>query len=129
MPGTSDEIPPGWYPAPSGGQRYWDGQRWLALPDPDLETVAPKAVATLSGESEWGRKKVVVASVVAAIVLAAAGIGLLLKNNHDTDVRNASIALSSSSKAAAVMRRLPRQPRKPIGFGPPVPNAPRISRT
>jgi membrane protein involved in colicin uptake len=48
-----------------------------------------------------GRTKVVVASVVAAIVLVAAGIGLLLKNNHDTDVRNASIASSSSSKAAA----------------------------
>jgi hypothetical protein len=25
---------PGWYPDPSGAQRYWDGQQWLALPPP-----------------------------------------------------------------------------------------------
>ena len=25
---------PGWYPDPTGVQRYWDGQKWLALPPP-----------------------------------------------------------------------------------------------
>jgi hypothetical protein len=101
MPGEPDNIPAGWYPTPHGGQRYWDGQRWLALPDPDDSTVAPAAVATGSAEkAAGGRKKVVVASVVALIVLAAAGIGVFWKNSHDTQMRNAAIA-ASSSKAAA----------------------------
>jgi hypothetical protein len=102
MPGESDKVPAGWYPAPHGGKRYWDGQRWLALPDPDDSTVAPAAVATGSAEkAAGGRKKVVVASLVALIVLAAAGTGALIwKNSHDTQMRNAAIA-ASSSKAAA----------------------------
>ena len=98
---VEEVVPAGWYPAPNGGQRYWDGQRWLALPDPDDSTVAPVAE-----KAAGGRKKVVVASVVALIVLAAAGIGVLIwKNSHDTQMRNAAIAASSSaassSKAAA----------------------------
>ena len=27
-------VAPGWYPYPSGGQRYWDGSRWLEPPAP-----------------------------------------------------------------------------------------------
>jgi len=73
----------------------------LALPDPDDETAAPQAVATGSAEKTADRKKkVVVASAVAAIIVAAGVIGLLIKNSHDTDLRNAMSA-SSSSKAAA----------------------------
>jgi len=102
MPGKSDEVPPGWYPAPHGGQRYWDGQRWLALPDPDGTTVAPAAASNGSADKPGGRTKVVVASVVALAVLAVAGIGALIwKNSHDTQMRNAAIAASSSKQAAA----------------------------
>lgn len=94
---VEEVVPAGWYPAPNGGQRYWDGQRWLALPEPDDSTVATGSAENAAG----GRKKVVVASVVALIVLAAAGIGVLIwKNSHDTQMRNAAIA-ASSSKAAA----------------------------
>lgn len=101
MPQESDEVPAGWYPAPHGGKRYWDGQRWLALPDPDQST-ANAADVTDSGEGvASGRNRVVMASVVALIVLVAAGVGILLwKTNHDTEMRNAEIA-ASSSKAAA----------------------------
>lgn len=48
-----------------------------------------------------GRKKVLVASLIALLILAAAGIGALVwKNSRDTEMRNAAIA-ASSSKAAA----------------------------
>jgi hypothetical protein len=98
MPGESDKVPAGWYPAPNGGQRYWDGQRWLALPDPDDRIVTTGSAEKAAG----GRKKVVVASVV-ALILAAAGIGwfLISKNNHDIQMRNEAIAASSSKAAAA----------------------------
>lgn len=98
MTSGSDKVPAGWYPAPNGGQRYWDGERWLALPNPDNSTVAADSPKQAVG----GRKKVVVASVV-AIILAAAGIGafLISKNNHETQMRDAAIAASSSQAAAA----------------------------
>ncbi|AIM40980.1 hypothetical protein PBI_SQUIRTY_33 [Mycobacterium phage Squirty] len=40
MENVPPSPPPGWYPDPagSGGQRYWDGQRWT-------EHYAPRAVA------------------------------------------------------------------------------------
>ena len=97
MPSESDKVPAGWYPAPNGGQRYWDGERWLALPNPDNSTVA-----TDSPEKAVGRRKNVVVASVVVIILAAAGIGafLISKNNHDTQMRNEAIA-ASSSKAAA----------------------------
>ncbi len=32
---------PGWYPTPSGEQRYWDGSQWLALPAPEVSQIVP----------------------------------------------------------------------------------------
>jgi hypothetical protein len=101
MPSESDDVPPGWYPAPQGGQRYWDGKRWLALPEPD-DAIPFPADATGSAEKPAAdRKKLVIACVAALIVLIVAGIGALVwKNSHDTQMRNDAIA-ASSSKAAA----------------------------
>lgn len=97
MPGESDKVPAGWYPAPDGGRRYWDGQRWLALPDPDDGAVGAGSAAKAPGRT----KKLVVASAVALVILAVTGIGVLFwKSSRDTEMRNAAIA-ASSSKAAA----------------------------
>lgn len=101
MPPESDEVPAGWYPAPHGGKRYWDGQRWLALPDPDEDTAAVGGASDSTEEAAGGKNRVVIASVVALIVLVAAGIGVAIwKNSYDTEMRNSAIA-ASSSKAAA----------------------------
>ncbi|BBY67359.1 DUF2510 domain-containing protein [Mycolicibacterium helvum] len=103
MPSESDGAPPGWYPAPQGGQRYWDGERWLALPEPDDATPFP-AEATGSAEKPATNKKklvIVIACVATLIVLAGAGVAALVwKNNHDTQMRNDASA-AASSKAAA----------------------------
>jgi hypothetical protein len=103
--GTSDGVPAGWYPAPQGGQRYWDGQRWLALPEPDDTAVYPADEVTGAGRMQnatGGRKTILIAAAIAMIVLVAAGIaGLVWKNGHDTDMHNAAVAASSSKAAAA----------------------------
>jgi hypothetical protein len=105
MSGESDMVPAGWYPAPNGGQRYWDGRRWLALPDPDDSTVVTGSAVKAPGRT----KKRVIASLVALIVLAVAGIGILLwKNSHDTQMRNAAIASSSKAAADAEADRIQR---------------------
>ncbi|MGB3484402.1 MAG: DUF2510 domain-containing protein [Mycobacterium sp.] len=101
MASESDEAPPGWYPTPQGGQRYWDGQRWLALPEPDDANPFPADAAGVTEKQPTGKKKAVLAGIAALIVLVTAGIGALLWNkNHDTQMRNNAIA-ASSSKAAA----------------------------
>src|SRR5690242_12112781 len=101
MPNESDEVPPGWYPAPQGGQRYWDGKRWLALPEPDDATPFPAEATGSAKKPAAARKKVVIASVAALTALVAIGIGALTwKNSHDTQMRN-DAAAASSSKAAA----------------------------
>jgi hypothetical protein len=102
MPNESDKVPAGWYPAPHGGKRYWDGKRWLALPDPDSGDENDDALE--EDDATGIRKNVVFASIAAAIVLLVAGGFLIWKHNHDTQMRNEAMAASSSSsssKAAA----------------------------
>lgn len=44
MASTNDErppAPPGWYPHPGGGQRYWDGTAWLETPPVDAPASPP----------------------------------------------------------------------------------------
>lgn len=112
MTSESDDIPAGWYPAPNGGKRYWDGQRWLALPEPDDSTAAPhpQAHGGVGQPVAPKKKKLVLASAAAAIVLAAAGIGgLVWKNRHDTQMRNeAAAAAAAAAESAASTERAKR---------------------
>lgn len=73
---TSATPPPGWYPEPSGtgGQRYWDGVRWI-------EEHAPAAVA--QGPSQparrpSSRKKILI--VLGVLVLLGGGAVVILMN-------------------------------------------------
>lgn len=101
MPSELAAVPPGWYPAPQGGQRYWDGQSWLALPEPDDATPFPGEDTSPAGKGAADRKKIVIAGAAALIVIVAAAIGALMwKNSHDTQMRNDAIAASSSRAAA-----------------------------
>jgi len=40
----SDAAPPGWYPDGRGGQRYWDGGRWLEAPPAGPPPAGPPPV-------------------------------------------------------------------------------------
>lgn len=101
MDNETGGAPAGWYPAPHGGQRYWDGQRWLPLPDPDEAPGAP--VQTTPGDNKTGGKtKLLLAATISAVVLAGAVIGgLFWKNNHDTQMRNKAAAAAEAEAAAA----------------------------
>ncbi|MUL47314.1 DUF2510 domain-containing protein [Mycobacterium sp. CBMA293] len=91
MTEESGDTPAGWYPTPSGGQKYWDGTHWLDLPDP-----------TSSGSKSRIPKKALIIGVAAFVILAAgAGAAFYWKTNHDTEMRNAQVSSSSASVAAA----------------------------
>lgn len=72
---------PGWYPSPSGGRRYWDGKKWLDLPDPDAtpSTDSPMGRSSIpskpppSRATRWG--------VIIVIVLVVGGCAAMVTKN------------------------------------------------
>lgn len=49
-PGPDQSPPPGWYPDPSGQQRWWDGQQWgvYASQQPSTGGTDPRTMAMLA---------------------------------------------------------------------------------
>jgi len=83
----SDQAPAGWYPTPDGGQRYWDGQQWLAIPAPDA------AEQPRNRHRAW----MVAIAVVIAVVVLGGGAGLFF--SHRAQER-AEAAAAASAQAA-----------------------------
>jgi hypothetical protein len=110
MANESDDIPAGWYPAPNGGKRYWDGHRWLALPEPDDDTADDDTSAALLDRSNelaaYHRKTLVIAAVSAAVLAAMVAGGLIWKNQRDTQMRNdaAAAAVAAAEQQATIAR-------------------------
>jgi hypothetical protein len=93
-------VPPGWYPTPSGTQRYWDGAKWTSLPSPSDDAAVPSAVvgATVVKRS---RAPLIIAAAIAIVILAVIA-GLLLKNSADSSA--AAAKLASQQKIAAQVK-------------------------
>lgn len=74
MSQDSPQAPAGWYPNPSGGQRYWDGQKWLDIPEPESSSTA--SVSQGASEKSKNTKLYlwIAAAVVAAIVIVGGSI-------------------------------------------------------
>lgn len=76
---SAPKAPPGWYPDPDGNQRYWDGDNWLEIPPPQVDTTT----ATEKPKAKRRRTLAVVA-VVFALLVAAGGTGAyILKTRAD----------------------------------------------
>lgn len=96
-----EELPPappaGWYPGPDGGQRYWDGSTWLALPAPDDASMQLQREPT---RSAWPKrnKRAWILGVVAVLVLAGLGIGgYAVNKSHDAS--QAAMVAEQDAKA------------------------------
>lgn len=71
-----DRAPVGWYPTPDGGQRYWDGAKWLDLPDPDGGRMSAEAAPTAASADSRRTRKLVTAAIVGVLALVLVGGGL-----------------------------------------------------
>ncbi len=90
----------GWYPTPSGEQRYWDGEQWLELPAPP--DVAPSSPRPQEGNSQPQnrrlRKWVLIAgSAILALGLIAGGIAWKIADEE----RQAQAAAQAAAEQAA----------------------------
>jgi hypothetical protein len=90
------KAPSGWYPTPDGGQRYWDGDAWTAIP-------APEAVATLVAPSAAPKRSlrrplIIAASVV--VVAALVGGGIAFKSSVDAASAAHAAQLAAKEQAA-----------------------------
>jgi Protein of unknown function (DUF2510) len=94
----------GWYPTPSGEQRYWDGEQWLALPPPAGTAVAsvvtpePGATPRKRRVGKW----LTIAGAV-AVLLGLIGGGIAWKVADDARAAAAEAA-AAEEKAAAEER-------------------------
>ena len=65
--------PAGWYPTPSGEQRYWDGESWLALPAPDDAAAPTESRVENQEPKRRPRRGQLIALAVVVACLAVAG--------------------------------------------------------
>lgn len=100
--GSDSSAPPaGWYPTPTGGQRYWDGEKWLALPAPSSEvpssTDAPEVRSVPNNRRS--RKWLLIAG---GLVLLLGLIGGAIAWKISTDAQQeATAAAEAAEKSAA----------------------------
>ena len=97
----SDDAPKaaaGWYPAPDGGQRYWDGDQWLNIPAPAGPSI-PAFSGAPAPERRSKRGLIIAAVVVVAVLVIGGGSALAWKVVNDQQV--AAAAQEAADKAAA----------------------------
>ncbi len=90
----------GWYPTPTGEQRYWDGQQWLSLPPPpDAAPMTPGVHLGGPGPKRSQRTKwsLIVASAVLLLGLIGGGIAWKIAD----DERRAEAAAQAAAEQSA----------------------------
>ena len=90
----------GWYPTPTGEQRYWDGEQWLALPPPpDTAPSSPGMHQNGSGPRNSRRTKWLLIAGAAVLILALIGGGIAWKIADDE--RQAAAAEEAAAEQSA----------------------------
>ncbi|MGY1641779.1 hypothetical protein ACI782_11690 [Geodermatophilus sp. SYSU D00703] len=100
----------GWYPTPSGGQQYWDGETWLALPPP-IDTAGPSSGLREPDSGPKNRRivKWLLMAGGALLVLGLIGGGIAWKVADNA--RQAEAAAEAAAEKAATEER-ERQERR-----------------
>lgn len=98
------EAPPkpaaGWYPTPDGDQRYWDGQAWVDLPPPPSNPEV-KATGFPPVRGPRDRRRVLIASLIVAVLVLAAGGAAVAWQLQSAAVAAEQAAEEAAAEAAA----------------------------
>lgn len=99
-------TPAGWYPTPSGKQRYWDGIEWTDLPSPEDAAEAESeesaaAVAPVARERRRPRWRTLVILGVILLALALGGVAWGVKSSADAAVAHAAVVAKKHAAQVA----------------------------
>lgn len=104
MSDESRSAAPGWYPSPEGGQRYWDGQQWLALPDPGSPRVSgaetPGSQSRISAILRFVKRPLVL-GILAVLVVAGIGSAIAVKVSNDSKAEEQRQAIAAAAQEEA----------------------------
>lgn len=92
----------GWYPDPNGGRRYWDGEQWLDIPEPEQDPHTKGETNRPSRRRRWSRRRKVWVTViiVSVLLLIGGGIGVAMKIQSD-QVAAEKLAAQEAEEAQA----------------------------
>ncbi|MDQ0742977.1 hypothetical protein QFZ62_000285 [Clavibacter sp. B3I6] len=99
-------VPAGWYQAPDGTVKYWDGQQWLAPAAPPVEPAAAEAapaVAPTSRRPASNRTRWIAGSVAGVLLVGGIGAGVSVKLGQDAQ-RDREVAAQQAADAAEKVR-------------------------
>lgn len=103
MSNNAPKAPAGWYPDPTGRQRYWDGEHWLDIEAP--ESVRRAGDDVLDGEprSRPSRRRLGLwsAIVVGVVVLVGGGVAVATKVQNDQIAAEQAAAAQEVEEAEA----------------------------
>lgn len=92
----SDNVPAGWYPTPTGGQRYWDGERWTNLPwEGDTATVQERPTP----KGKLSKRALMVIAGVGILLVALVGGGVAWKVAADQQAAAEVVAAEEAAQA------------------------------
>lgn len=105
MSETPPSPPAGWYPTPDGPKRYWDGEQWLNLPEPD-ETAPTASGATAPNVRpkrlpKWA--KIAIASGAALLLAGSLVTWQVVAAAQEADRQAAAEAAEQAEKTAAAV--------------------------
>ncbi len=108
---TGDAAPSaGWYPTPTGEQRYWDGEQWLSLPPPaDAMPLSPGSQQSGSGLKKSRRTKWFLIVGAAVLLLGLIGGGIAWKIADSERQAEAAAQAAAEQSAAEASEEQARQ--------------------
>jgi type II secretory pathway pseudopilin PulG len=119
MPEESTAPVAGWYPTPDGGTRFWDGEKWLALPAPDDQSpqsrigdskdssqdgvsgMAPESANAKAVTKRKGtRKNLIIALLIGGLIAVGSVAAVTISTRAAEETRLAAAAAAEEQLAA-----------------------------
>lgn len=103
MSDNAPKAPAGWYPDPTGTQRYWNGERWLDIEAPETASRPHDDDDRIQSRSRPSRRRLGLwaAIVVGVVVLVGAGVAVTIKVQNDQIAAEKAAAAQEAEEAEA----------------------------
>lgn len=106
MSDNAPKAPAGWYPDPTGKQRYWDGEHWLGIEAPEIGIHLDETQDETRSRPSRRRLGLWAAIIIGVVLLAGGGVAVAIKlQNDQAAAEKAAIAQETEEAEAAEQAR------------------------